>query len=256
MHVDIRCRRNRPNHELVVQISGELDQQTAPALRRAFYACDAANAARVTLDVAALRLRDGYGLAAIVDAHRASQVAGGRLRLTGPSEALKRFLHVRGYEWLLTTDIDEGDPMSSDLFAENNALEAVRDGMTVVDANGDELGTVAFVAKADPDAALTIHRELLEEFERPALPTPNVPGGLIGPTAPGGFGDRVPRRVGPPEPAVSPELAEQLLRSGYVKIDSKGFFHRDRYAGAEQLDRVEADTLYLTATKHDLSTRI
>jgi hypothetical protein len=47
-----------------------------------------------------------------------------------------------------------------------------------------------------------------------------------------------------------------LLRSGYVKIDSKGFFHRDRYAGAEQLDRVEGNTLHLAATRHDLTIRI
>lgn len=252
--MDIQCRRNRPNHELILLVSGELDLRTAPELRRAFYACDAPNSARITLDVADLRVRDWDGLAAIVDAYRASHIAGGRLRITGPAEDLRRFLHARGYGWLLTAGA-EGEPMQYDPLSETNALDAVQEGMNVIDANGDELGTVALVAVADPDAALTIHRELIGEYERPALPTPGVPGGVIGPVASGGFGDRLSGPVGPAEPDVSPELAEQLLRSGYVKIDSLGFFHRDRYAGAEQLDRVEGNTLHLAATRHDLTIR-
>lgn len=253
--MEIRCRRDRPNHELILIVSGDLNLQTAPELRRAFYACDAANSIRITLDVAGLRVHDWDGLAVIVDAYRASHVVGGRLRMIGTSEALRGFLNARGYGWLLTTGANRGGPMPNDPFTETNALGNARDGMTVIDANGDELGTVALVAAADPDAAVTVHREVVEEYEQPALPTPGVPGGVIGPVAPGGFGNRRPVPVGLPEPDVLPELAEQLLRTGYVKIDSKGFFHRDRYAGAEQLDRVEGNTLYLAATRNDLITR-
>jgi anti-anti-sigma factor len=253
--VYIYCRRNRPNHELILLVSGVLDLQTAPELRRAFYACDAANSARITLNVTGLMVRDWDGLAAIVDAYRASHIAGGRLCMTGATDDLQRFLNARGYGWLLAIGADEGESTSCDPFAETNSLDDVREGMKVIDANGDELGTVSVVAAADPDTALTIHRELIQEYEQPALPTPNVAGGAVESVGSAGFGNSSPVPVTPLEPDVSPELAEQLLRSGYVRIDSKGFFHRDRYAGAEQLDRVEGNTLHLAATKHDLTTR-
>jgi anti-anti-sigma regulatory factor len=246
--MEIQSRRNRPNHELILLVSGDLDPRTAPELRRAFYACDAANSARITLDVAELRIRGWEGLAAIVDAYRASHIAGGRLRIVRPSVALRTFVNARGYGWLLANAGTEGESVSRELFAERNVIGAVREGMNVIDANGDRLGVVASVAPSDADAALTVHRELIEEYE-PALPAPNVPGGAIGPTAAGG---PVPVPVRPAEPDVAPELAEQLLRTGYVRIDSSGFFHRDRYAGAEQLDRIAGETLYLAATKNDL----
>ncbi|SFQ72941.1 cation:H+ antiporter [Amycolatopsis arida] len=42
------------------------------------------------------------------------------------------------------------------------------------------------------------------------------------------------------------QLAERMLRLGYVKIDGQGLFGRDRYAAADRVDRVDGDTVVLT----------
>jgi hypothetical protein len=69
------------------------------------------------------------------------------------------------------------------------------------------------------------------------------------------FADRGPTQVGPAEPDVAVELAQKLLHNGYIKIDSKGLFHRDRYAGADQIGRAEHNTLHLTVAKQELVPR-
>lgn len=140
-------------------------------------------------------------------------------------------------------------------------LDACHEGMTVVDVHGEELGTIAAVGLPNSDDERTVRPEFIEEYEGPPdppFPVPGAGGSMLGPAdapLPAGLADRGPTRVGPAEPDVSPELARKLLRGGYVKIDSKGFFHRDRYAGADQIGRVDGDTLHLTATKDDLATR-
>lgn len=49
-----------------------------------------------------------------------------------------------------------------------------------------------------------------------------------------------------PETAKLPRhIAERLLRLGYVKIDKSGLLTGHEYIGADELDRVEADTLWL-----------
>lgn len=140
-------------------------------------------------------------------------------------------------------------------------LEACRQGMTVFDVNGDELGTIALIGPPHSGDERTVNRELIEQYDRPPdlpFPAPGSGGGVLGPTGtsvPAGFVDRSPARVAPAEPHVSAERAQELLHSGYIKIDSKGFFHRDRYAGADQIARVEGNTLHLTAAQDDLAAR-
>jgi hypothetical protein len=231
-----------------------------PEFRRALYACDTANSARVTLDIAKLRFRRA-GLGTVVEALHTSRDAGGRLQLIQPFQAMRRFFDQGNCGWLMTApaDTEGGEPMPSEPYPETATLDQTRDGMTVIDANGDELGTVAAVAHRDPDAALSVHRELIEQYERAstAPPISSLPGGLYGPAnaTTGRFVGRGMPPVGATEPTVPPELAEQLLRTGYIKVDSKGFFHRDRYAAANQLDRVEDNTVYLNAPKNDLAIR-
>lgn len=53
-----------------------------------------------------------------------------------------------------------------------------------------------------------------------------------------------------PEP-----LRSQLLRDGYVHLDTKGMFAKDRYILPEQISRLDADGLQLNVTKDALIKR-
>lgn len=89
-------------------------------------------------------------------------------------------------------------------------------GMRVFDSDGEHVGTVAAMKMGDPDAATVEgqqHRRGLVE-------------GLVD------------TFVGA-EPDVPRQRAEQLLREGFVKIDTKGFLTRDLYAGAGEIHHVE-----------------
>jgi hypothetical protein len=89
-------------------------------------------------------------------------------------------------------------------------IEQVREGMRVVDATGKDVGRVEFVQLGDPDAVTT-------QGQARAGIEPRVPG----------------------------ELAERLMRIGFVKVDRKGFFKSDAYVGADEIDRVEGEIVHL-----------
>jgi hypothetical protein len=141
-------------------------------------------------------------------------------------------------------------------------LDACRDGMTVIDVDGEEVGTIALIGMPHSDDERTVNGELTEQYDQPPdlpIPAPGAGGGaMVGPSGaplPTEFADRGPTRIGPAEPDVSVELAQKLLHSGYIKIDSKGLFHRDRYASADQIGRAEDNTLHLTVAKQELVPR-
>ncbi|WP_460463897.1 hypothetical protein [Arthrobacter pigmenti] len=48
------------------------------------------------------------------------------------------------------------------------------------------------------------------------------------------------------------QFRERLLRLGYIKIDSKGLFKADCYAGADRLARVEDDVVHLNIDSSEL----
>lgn len=141
-------------------------------------------------------------------------------------------------------------------------LSACHDGMTVIDVDGEELGTIALIGMPHSDDERTVNDEFAEQYEQPPdlpIPAPGAGGGaMVGPAGaplPTELADRGPTRVGPAEPDVAAEIAQKLRHRGYIKVDSKGFFHRDRYVGADQIGRVEGNTLYLTVAKEDLVPR-
>jgi hypothetical protein len=86
----------------------------------------------------------------------------------------------------------------------------------------------------------------------PAGGTAGMPAGAGGLGIAGGFFPIDAAGVGPREPDAPPSLAERLLRVGYVKVNSKGLFHADLYASADQISRVADGTVYLTASKDEL----
>jgi hypothetical protein len=134
--------------------------------------------------------------------------------------------------------------------------------MKVIDSEGSEVGTADLVKMGDPNAvtaqgqdppasgAVTIPGVAVVA---PAVPG-GMPGGVGGPGVTGGLVAPAAAGVGAGEPDVGPALAERLLRTGYIKVDSKGWFHRDVYASAEQIDQVAGDEVHLTVPKTNLTT--
>lgn len=104
-----------------------------------------------------------------------------------------------------------------------SAIEQVREGMDVVSADGEKVGTVESFKMGDPEAT-TAEGQTTGERRGP-----------IADFMANAFG------AGPDIPE---ERAERLLRLGYIRIDGKGL-SADSYCASDQLDRVEGDTVYL-----------
>jgi hypothetical protein len=111
-------------------------------------------------------------------------------------------------------------------------IEMVREGMTVVDSEGNKVGKVEAVKMGDPQAATEQGNELQDT-------------GLLGDIA-------EVFAPGEREPDVPGPMRARLLRSGYIKVDGGFFFGTDRYVTPEQLHHVEGDTVHLRAMKDQL----
>ncbi|WP_052207571.1 hypothetical protein [Sinomonas humi] len=106
-------------------------------------------------------------------------------------------------------------------------IEQVREGMHVVGPDGKKIGKVAELKMGDPEAVTT---------EGQTAPETGGLGSLIDDLAETA---KLPRHI-----------AERLLRLGYVKVDKSGLLAGDRYVAADELDRVEDDTLWLNVGEH------
>lgn len=97
----------------------------------------------------------------------------------------------------------------------NALLLGIREGMSVFDLKDNKVGTVKHIQFADDttDEAALISDPLVLEA---------------------------------PEPVRS-----RLLRSGFIRIDA-GLLRRDRYAIADQIDRVQDDRVQLYVTRDEL----
>lgn len=111
-------------------------------------------------------------------------------------------------------------------------IELVREGMTVVDCNGEKVGKVEGLKMGDPGAATEVGNELQDT-------------GFLGDVAEAFAGDER-------EPDVPAPLRAQLLRTGYIKVDGGFLIETDRYVAADQIASVEGDTVHLRAAKDDL----
>jgi hypothetical protein len=96
-------------------------------------------------------------------------------------------------------------------------IEQVREGMTVIDAAGTEIGKVEFVKMGDPDAVTTQGQDTDAN-----------------------------------EPHVRSPFAARLLRLGFIKVNRKGLFKRDVYAVATEIERVEDGTVHLAVPEDAL----
>ncbi|MFC8190651.1 hypothetical protein ACFUMH_03180 [Cellulomonas sp. NPDC057328] len=100
----------------------------------------------------------------------------------------------------------------------------VTEGMDVVDAAGEPVGTVDDVVLGDPGAVTSEGQGT------------GRTGGLVGAV--------VDAIVGPSD--LPEQERERLARLGYVKIDARGLFAGSRYAAADEVAAVEGGTVRLT----------
>lgn len=112
--------------------------------------------------------------------------------------------------------------------AQRNAILAkVKDGMDVIDVNGDKVGTVEFVRMAP-------------EGTRIEDPTPPIDdGGVLG-----DFTEAITGAEG--------EVTTRMLQLGFVRIDASGWFTGRKYVEPEQIATVDADTVRLAIDKDDI----
>lgn len=102
-------------------------------------------------------------------------------------------------------------------------IEQVREGMHVVASDGKKVGKVEDLKLGDPEAVTAEGQ------------TDPETGGLVN-TGIAAFAgtSKLPHHT-----------AERLLRIGYVKVDKPGLLTGHAYFAADELDRVEDDTLWL-----------
>jgi hypothetical protein len=119
---------------------------------------------------------------------------------------------------------------------EEELFARIREGMKVVDATGEDIGKVDFFAMGDPEAVTTAGQEM-----------DTAEGGILA-----GAGRALTEARG--EPDVPEPFHSQLVRTGYIKVDTKGWFSKDRYVPAELIAGVEGDAVRLSVTRDQLPT--
>jgi hypothetical protein len=110
-------------------------------------------------------------------------------------------------------------------------LEQVQVGMSVVDADGEELGRVEFVRA--PDLKAAAFEERLDSSS-PGLINLGI-GSIVG-----------------VEPKVPPEMALRLFRQGYFKVAAPHFWAENYYAAGDSIARVDGRKVFLSLNKLEL----
>jgi hypothetical protein len=114
----------------------------------------------------------------------------------------------------------------------SDPLERVRTGMHVVDAAGEDIGTVEQIRMGDPEAATTAGNE----------DTRQAPLDLIG-AALGGEG----------EPDTVEPLRSRLIRTGYLKLAGAHLMEADRYVPGDCVRGVANDRVELSVRREALA---
>ncbi len=79
-----------------LQVEGELDLATAPALDEELARAEASTASRVVIDLTGASFIDSTGLRSLLEAHVRAEADGNRLRITGASDQALRLFRLAG----------------------------------------------------------------------------------------------------------------------------------------------------------------
>lgn len=162
----------------------------------------------------------------------------------------------------MSTDNTAHGLMGSDS-VETGPISQVREGMRVFDVGGDELGKVDYVQMGDASAASAPGEEMADDGAviddgigafgvaggTAGSGAAGAPGGTAAPGAVAGIGDALFGGRGEDLPET---LRNDLMRVGYLKIDGKGWIDTDRFARADQIAEVSADSVRLSVAKEAL----
>ena len=99
-----------------------------------------------------------------------------------------------------------------------DSLADVQEGMRVVDSHEDEVGKVVTVHMGDPGAVTAEGQDVGDDSRLP------------------------------------PGAEERLLRTGYLRIDAKGWFAGDRWASTDEVSHVADGVVHLSVAKEALLT--
>jgi hypothetical protein len=131
----------------------------------------------------------------------------------------------------------------------DNPLEQVWEGMDVLDADGKHIGKIELVKMGDPEA-VTAQGNEMPAVEGVTYPPLSAAAGmpLLGATGPSPVAPLIQNDLVPdvPEPRRS-----NLMRTGFIRVDSDGWFAPDRYVSANEVAGVEDNTVRLTLHKAD-----
>ncbi len=119
-------------------------------------------------------------------------------------------------------------------------LESVREGMTVRDRDGHDLGTVDFVHFSDEDP------------DRPGPET--VTAGPDEARSRNSLFDIIAEAFRTHD--VPDEMRQRLLRNGFLRIDPHGVLAAERYVMPDQIDRVSGNDVVLNTGKDELARRV
>lgn len=122
-----------------------------------------------------------------------------------------------------------------------SALDLVRNGMHVIDADGEDIGTVKDVVLGDPEAVTTAGQE--DDGTGTVAGVGAIgAGGTVGAVGPVGvLGEYASGASELPEVERS-----RLLRAGYVQVDLKGLFSGKKYAAGDEVAGVDNDVVTLS----------
>lgn len=135
----------------------------------------------------------------------------------------------------MVTDPERNNPLDTDP-PRNKLLAQIKQGMTVLDADGDTVGTVDFVKMADlndPDGTRG-RREDGVGFPDVILDTNDDDDDLLDALG-----------------VTEDDVTERMRRSGYVKIDTAGLFADDTYVVPRQIASVD-EHVHLNERKENI----
>ena len=117
-------------------------------------------------------------------------------------------------------------------------LANIREGMTVYDRTGNNIGTVEYVYLG------AVSEEADKRGEGPAtIAAPGQAGGSL-------LDDFAKAII--PSDQVPEALRARLLRHGFIRIDSAGLFAADRYVLPGQIESVSGNRITLCVTHDEL----